>query len=87
VAVAVSSSNAKVVSIGDGAYAFLKETDMSLYRHHLDFLKEAEIPVILDRASLEERGLTEKDLVEVVTVKEHGEILGIIAEADATLTF
>ena len=87
VAVAVSASETSVVSIGDSTYAFLKEADMTLYGHHLGFLKEAEVPVLIDRDSLEERGLTEEDLVETVTVREHSEILNVIAEADATLTF
>jgi sulfur relay (sulfurtransferase) DsrF/TusC family protein len=87
VAVAVSASETKVVSIGDSVYAFLKEVDMTLYKHHLDFLKETEIPVLIDKDSLEKRGLAEGDLVAAVTVKEHSEILDTIAEADATLTF
>jgi len=87
VAVAVSASETKVVSIGDSVYAFLKEVDMTLYKHHLDFLKETEISVFIDKDSLEERGLTERDLVDTVTVEEHSEILNVIAGADATLTF
>ncbi len=87
VAVAVSASETKVVSIEDSVYAFLKETDMTLYKHHLDFLKETEIPVFIDKDSLETRGLTPENLVDGVTVEEHSEILNTIAEADATLTF
>jgi len=87
VAVAVSASETKVVSIEGSVYAFLKEADMTLYKHHLDFLKEAEIPVLVDKDSLKERGLNEGNLVDGVTVKEHNEILNVIAEADATLTF
>jgi len=87
VAVAISASDTKVVSIGDSVYAFLKGTDMTLYKHHLDFLKETEIPVLIDKDSMEGRELTEGDLVEGVTVKERNEILNVIAEADATLTF
>jgi len=87
VAVAVSASETKVVSIGDSVYAFLKEVDMTLYKHHLDFLRETEIPVLIDKDSLEKRGLTKKELVDAVTVKERNEILSTIAEADATLTF
>ncbi|MCK4434351.1 DsrE family protein [Candidatus Bathyarchaeota archaeon] len=87
VAVAVSASETTVVSIGDSVYAFLKETDMTLYKHHLGFLKETEIPVLIDKDSMEKRGLTEGDLVDAVTVKGHSEILSTIAEADATLTF
>ena len=87
VAVAVSASETKVVSINDSVYAFLKETDMTLYKHHLNFLKETEIPVLVDKDSLDERGLTEGDLVDAIAVKEHSEILKVMANADATLTF
>jgi sulfur relay (sulfurtransferase) DsrF/TusC family protein len=87
VAVAVSASETKVASIGDSVYAFVKETDMTLYKHHLDFLKETEIPVLIDKESLETRGLTQADLVDGVTVKEHSEIIETMAEADATLIF
>jgi tRNA 2-thiouridine synthesizing protein C len=93
VAVAVSTSDTTVVSIGDSVYAFLKEADMTLYKQHLDFLSKpmldeaAPLLVLIDKVSLLERGLTEENLVEGVTVKEHSEILNIIAEADVTLTF
>ena len=93
VAVAVSTSDTTVVSIGDSVYAFLKEADMALYKRHLDFLsrpmlEEAKpLLVHIDKDSLLERGLTQEDLVEGVTVREHGEILKIIGDADVTLTF
>jgi sulfur relay (sulfurtransferase) DsrF/TusC family protein len=87
VAVAISASETNVVSIEDSVYAFLKEADMTLYKHHLDFLKETEVPVFIDKDSLEERGLMAKDLVDAVIVKERSEILSTIAEADATLAF
>jgi sulfur relay (sulfurtransferase) DsrF/TusC family protein len=87
VAVAISASETNVVSIEDSVYAFLKDADMTLYKHHLDFLKETEVPVFIDKDSLEERGLTAKDLVDAVIVKERSEILSTIAEADATLAF
>jgi sulfur relay (sulfurtransferase) DsrF/TusC family protein len=87
VAVAISASDTKVVSIEDSTYAFLKGADISLYKHHLDFLKEAEIPVLIDKNSLDSRGLGEHDLVDGVMIKEHSEILRIIATANATLTF
>lgn len=93
VAVAVSTMDTTVVSIGDGVYAFLKEADMTLYKRHLDFisrpmLEEAKpLLVHIDKDSLLERGLTQEDLVEGVIVKEHGEILKIIGDADVTLTF
>jgi sulfur relay (sulfurtransferase) DsrF/TusC family protein len=92
VAVAVSTSEITVVSIGDSVYTFLKEADMTLYKHHLDFLSESmqdetELPVVIDKSALVERGLSEGDLVEGVAVKEHREILDILAKADTTLTF
>jgi len=93
VAVAVSTMDTKVVVIGDGVYAFLKEADMTLYKRHLDFLSRpmleeaAPLMILIDKASLLERGLKEEDLIENVTVKDHGEILKIIGEADVTLTF
>jgi sulfur relay (sulfurtransferase) DsrF/TusC family protein len=87
VAVAVSASDTKVVSIGDSVYAFLKEVDMTLYKHHLDFLKESEIPILIDKDSLETRGLTEGNLVDGVKVEEHSDIFNTITTADATLTF
>jgi len=94
VAVAVSTSDTTIVSIGDSVYAFLKETDMTLYKHHLDFVsrpmldtEEEGLPVLIDKTSLEERGLSAGDLVEGVTVKEHSEILNVLANADTTLTF
>ena len=87
VAVAVSASDAKVVCIKDSVYAFLKETDMILYKHHLGFLNDCEIPVLVDKNSLDERGLTKSDLIEGVTVIEHTQIIEELTSADATLTF
>ena len=87
VAVAVSASDTKVVSIEDSTYAFLKGADMTLYKHHIDFLEDAEIPVLIDEESLDKRGLEKKDLMHSITTKKHSEIIRIIANADATLTF
>ena len=50
-------------------------------------IQKIEIPVLIDKDSMEDRGLSEGDLVNGVTVKEHREILSVISEADATLTF
>lgn len=87
VAVAVSASETKVVSLGESVYTFLKEADMTLYKHHIDFLNETEIPIFIDKDALEKCGLAEGDLVDTVKVKEHSEILNIITDADATLAF
>ena len=87
VAVAISASDTKVVSLEGSVFAFLREADMTLYKHHLDFLIEAEIPVLIDEASLNKLGLSKENLVDNVMIKKHSEILQIIADADATLTF
>jgi sulfur relay (sulfurtransferase) DsrF/TusC family protein len=87
VAVAVSASDTKVVSIEDSTYAFLKGADMTLYKHHLDFLEEAEIPVLIDEESLDKRRLDKEDLIDDAMIEKHSEIMHIIASADATLTF
>jgi len=87
-AVAVSARlETTVVSIEDSVYSFLKNADATIYQKHLDFLKEIEIPIFVDEDSLRERGLTKEDLLDAVEVKEHGEILNILSEADATVTF
>ncbi|MGB9713698.1 MAG: DsrE family protein [Candidatus Bathyarchaeales archaeon] len=93
VAVAVSTMETNVVAMGDGVLAFLKETDMTLYKRHLDFLsrpmlEEAKpLLIYIDKTSLQERGLTAEDLIESTKVTEREEILKMIAEADVTLTF
>lgn len=87
-AVAVSARlETTVVSIEDSVYAFLKNVDATIYKKHLDFLKETEIPIFVDKDSLGERGLTKEDLLDAVEVKEHRKILDILSEADATVTF
>lgn len=88
VAVAVSGRlETTVVSIEDSVYAFLKNVDAALYKKHLDFLKECEIPVLVDEDSLIKRGLTKDDLSEGVEIKDHCEILNVISEAGATVTY
>ena len=87
VAVAVSAQDTKVVSIEESVYAFLKESDMTLYKHHIEFLNESEIPIFIDKGSLERRGLTKGDLVKGITLKDHAEIHNMITSADTTLTF
>lgn len=87
VAVAVGGHlETTVVSIEDSVYAFLKNVDATLYKKHLDFLKKCEIPIFVDEDSLRERGLTKDDLLDVVEVKEHREILNVMSEAGATVT-
>ncbi len=93
VAVAVSTLDTTVISLGDSVYAFLKETDMTLYKHHLDFLSrpildDAEpLQILIDKVSLLERGLTKENLIDGVTVKERSEIINILGETDITLAF
>lgn len=88
VAVALSGRlETTVVSIEDSVYAFLKNMDTTIYKKHLDFLKEIEVPILLDSDSLKERRLSKEDLLDAVEVKQHSEILDTLSEADATITF
>lgn len=87
VAVAVSASDTTVVSLGDGVYTFLKNVDMALYQRHINFLKDSDTRILVDKHSLEERGLKKEDLIEDVEVVEHNEVLKALSEADATITF
>jgi tRNA 2-thiouridine synthesizing protein C len=75
------------VAMNDGVYAFLKDTDRTMYQMHFDFIKECELDVFADKKSLDERGLTEDDLIEGIEVKSHEEILKLISSVDAVIPF
>jgi sulfur relay (sulfurtransferase) DsrF/TusC family protein len=87
VAVAVSASEPTIIALEDSIYAFLKDADMTLYKHHFDFLQELDISVLIDHAALLERGLDQEHLIEGVSITKHRDLLRIIAKADTTLTF
>jgi len=71
----------------DAVFAFIKEVDKTMYQPHMDFLKGIDLNIIVDKKSLDERGLSNEDLVEQVVVKEHKEILKILADCDLAIPF
>lgn len=73
--------------INDAIFAFIKDVDKTMYQPHMDFLKDIDLDIIVDKKSLDERGLSQNDLIEQVLVKEHDEILKILAECDVTIPF
>jgi sulfur relay (sulfurtransferase) DsrF/TusC family protein len=75
------------IAINDGVYAFLKDVDKTMYSMHIDFIKNIDLDIFVDKKSLNERGLTKEDLIDKVDVKEHGEILKMIADSTVTIPF
>jgi sulfur relay (sulfurtransferase) DsrF/TusC family protein len=84
-AVATEDFDPLVIAIKDGVYTFLKETEKTVYQMHIDFLKEIELEIWVDKKALEERGLTQEDLIEAVDVKSHEEILENIIGANTVI--
>ena len=75
------------IAINDGVYTFLKDVDKTMYSMHIDFIKNIDLDIFVDKKSLDERGLTRDDLIDNVDVKEHGEILKMIADSTVTIPF
>ena len=75
------------IDINDGVFAFLKTVDKAMYSMHIDFLKNIDLEIFVDKKSLDDRGLTKEDLIDQVEIKEHNEILKIIAESTVTIPF
>ncbi|MFX0099447.1 MAG: 2-oxo acid dehydrogenase subunit E2 [Candidatus Hodarchaeota archaeon] len=75
------------IAINDGVYTFLKDADKSLYKMHVDFLRKNGLKILVDKKSLDERGLTAGDLIDGIEIKEHGEILAIMSSMDAVVPF
>ena len=75
------------VVMENGVYVFLKNTDKSMYQMHYDFIKDIDLDVFVDKKSLDERGLTEQDIIEGLEVKEHNEILKIFIAAHTVIPF
>lgn len=73
--------------INDAVYAFIKDVDKTMYQPHIDFLTGIDLEIIVDKKSLEARDLSKDDLVDQVIVKEHDEILKILAKCDVTIPF
>ncbi len=87
-AVAVSGDfEPKTVVINDAVFAFIKEVDKTMYQPHMDFLMDIDLEIIIDKESLDERDLSENDLMEGITIKEHDEILQILGDCDLTVSF
>lgn len=75
------------IAINDGVYAFLKDVDKTMYSMHIDFIRNIDLDIFVDKKSLNERGLTKDDLIDKVDVKEHGEVLKMIADSSVTIPF
>ena len=75
------------VAMNDGVFAFLKGADKTMYQVHIDFLKEIDCDIFVDKRSLDERQLTKDDLTDEVQIKEHAEILEIINGMDIVIPF
>ena len=77
----------KTVVVGDGVYAFLKDVNRTMYQPHIDFLKNLGLEIILDKKDLTERCLSSGDLIDGLTIKEHGEILELFTKVSALIPF
>ena len=75
------------VVISDAVYAFIKDVDKTMYSMHIDFLKGIDLDIFIDKKALEDRGIKQEDLIDQVEVKEHGEILQMIADSTVTIPF
>ncbi len=75
------------VVIKEAVYAFIKDVDKTMYSMHIDFIKNIGLDIFVDKKSLDELGLTKDDLIDKVEVKEHHEILKMIADSTVTIPF
>jgi len=73
--------------INDAVFAFIKDVDKTMYQPHMDLLKSIDLDIIIDKKSLDDRALSTDDLIEDVSVKEHDEVLKILADCDLAITF
>ena len=64
-------------------YALSQQTEYVF----INFLKDIDLEIYVDKKSLDERGLTKDDLIDSVEIKEHGEILKIIENSTVTIPF
>ncbi|MHA1338852.1 MAG: DsrE family protein [Promethearchaeota archaeon] len=76
-----------IIALNDGVFTFLKDVDKTMYQMHMDFLKDIDIDIIIDKKSLDERKISKEDLIDGVIVKEHEDILKILAECDVAIPF
>jgi tRNA 2-thiouridine synthesizing protein C len=75
------------VATNDAVYTFLKSSDISMAEHHIQFLTDIDLGIIIDKKSIDERGISETDLIEAITVKDHDEVLKLISECDLVIPF
>ncbi len=76
-----------VIAIDDGVYTFKKGVDMTTYEKHVDYLLESEMKIMLDEKDATERKISQKDVIEGVTVVPHEEIKNILSQCNTTLIF
>ncbi len=87
-AVAVSADFDPItLAINDAVYTFTKDVDKTMYATHIDFLRGIDLDIFVDKQSLDERGLTQEDLMDQVQIKDHSEIVKMIAESTVTIPF
>jgi len=75
------------IAINDAVYTFTKDVNKTMYDMHIEFVRNNDLDIFVDKKFLDERGLTKDDLIAQVEVKEHGEILKIIADSTVTIPF
>ena len=85
--VAISAMDPIVIAVDDGVYSYLKDADKGVYQQHIDFLTEIEIPLLVDKKSLDERGLSKSDLIDGVEIVENDVIQKKMLEGDLTIAF
>ena len=85
--VAISAMDPTVIAIDDGVYAYLKDADKGVYQQHIDFLTEIEIPLLVDKKSLDERGLSKSDLIDGVEIVENDVVKKTMLKGDLTIAF
>ena len=85
--VAISAIDPTIIAIDDGVYSYLKDADKGVYQQHIEFLSEIEIPLYVDKTSLDERGLKKEDLIEQVEIIDTDEVNKKMLEGDLTIAF
>ncbi|GAI77806.1 MAG: hypothetical protein CEE42_16215 [Promethearchaeota archaeon Loki_b31] len=75
------------IAINDAVYTFTKDVDKTMYSMHIEFIKNIDLDIFVDKKSLDELGLTKDDLIDAVEIKEHDEILKMIADSTVTIPF
>ena len=87
-AVAVSADFDPItIAINDAVYTFVKDVDKTMYKMHMDFLKGIDLDIFVDKRSLDQRGLTKADLMDNVEIKDHCDIVKMLAESSVTIPF